>query len=120
MAFPITVKIKNLRLRTIVGIFPQERESLQDVVINATIQFDAASALHSDQIKDTLDYKTLTKNIIDHVEKSRWFLLEKLTRSVLDLILEDPRVKKASVEIDKPMALRFADSVSCIAEAQRP
>jgi D-erythro-7,8-dihydroneopterin triphosphate epimerase len=120
MASLITVKIKNLRLRTIVGIFPEERENLQDVIINAAIRFDAGPAVATDQIGDTLDYKSLAKKIIQHVETSRFFLLEKLARSVLDLMMEDPRVKKASVEIDKPHALRFADSVSCTAEAERP
>lgn len=120
MASSITVKIKNLRLRTIVGIFPHERENPQDVIINAVIRFDAGAALRTDRIEDTLDYKSLTKKIVQKVEQSRFYLLEKLTYYILDHIMEDARVTWASVEVDKPHALRFTDSVSCVAEAERP
>ena len=66
----------------------------------------------SDSIDDTVDYKALTKKIIEKVENSSFFLIEKLTKVILDIVMEDPLVEEASVKVDKPHALRFADSVS--------
>jgi D-erythro-7,8-dihydroneopterin triphosphate epimerase len=107
-----TIRITNLKLRTIVGINDWERECKQDVVVNMAIDFDAASACESDAIKDTIDYKAMTKRVIREVEGSSFFLLEKIAKCILDILAENPRVKEATVRVDKPFALRFADSVS--------
>ena len=106
------IRIKNLRLRTIIGIYDWERTELQDVIINAEIEFDGAKATSSDNIQDTIDYKTINKKIIEMVESSKFFLLEKLADTILKIIMEDKKVIKAKVEVDKPGALRFTDSVS--------
>ncbi|MCK5014225.1 MAG: dihydroneopterin aldolase [Candidatus Omnitrophica bacterium] len=107
-----TIRITNLKLRAVIGTNDWERDCKQDVLINVEIGFDASKASESDQIKDTIDYKALTKRIIQVVEPSNFFLLEKLAKRVLNIIMENPLVKKATVRIDKPLALRFADSVS--------
>ena len=54
----------------------------------------------------------MTKKIIQHVEEGRFLLLEKLVADVLAICCEHSLVQFASVTIDKPHALRFADSVS--------
>lgn len=106
------IRITDLKLRTIIGINDWEREEVQDVKINAVIEFDETASVQSDDIKDTVDYKTISKKIITFVEKSEFFLLEKLTAGVLDIVMQDPKVLSASVRIDKPQALRFSESVS--------
>ena len=107
-----TIRITNLKLRAIIGIYDWEREHKQDVIINITMDFDAAKACASDAIEDTLDYKTITKRIITEVEASDFFLLEKLTQFILDIVMDYSLVQEATVRVDKPFALRFADSVS--------
>ena len=107
-----TIRITDLTLKAIIGIFDWERKKKQTVVINVEIEFNAAKAIKSDEVKDTVDYKVITKEIIRHVEGSKYFLLEKMADSVLKIVLKSPKVKKARVRIDKPGALRFARSVS--------
>ncbi|GLS84224.1 dihydroneopterin triphosphate 2'-epimerase [Paraferrimonas haliotis] len=106
------IRIKNLRLRTYIGINPDEVKNKQDVVINVVIEYCADNARESDNMDDALNYRTITKKIIPLVEDNRFYLLEKLTADVLAIASEHPWVERASVEIDKPHALRFADSVS--------
>jgi FolB domain-containing protein len=106
------IRIKNLRLRAIVGINPWEREQAQEVVLNVELEFDGAKAAASDRIEDTVDYKRLKRQIMREVEASQYFLIEKLAARVLEIIRAEPLVTRATVEIDKPSALRFADSVS--------
>ena len=114
-----TIRITDLTLKAIIGIFDWERTRKQKVVINVEIVFDASKAAKSDKVKDTVDYKAITKKIIKHVEASKYFLIEKMADQVLKIVLEDKKVKAAKVRIDKPGALRFAKSVSVEFEAKR-
>ena len=107
-----TIFIKNLRLRTIIGIEETERTNKQDIIINVEIEVDTDQAAQSDNINDAFNYRTITKKIIQFVETSDFFLLEKLVDQILKLIMQEEQVFSATVEIDKPAALRFADSVS--------
>ena len=119
MAQPAAIiRIKNLRLRTFIGI-KEEINNRQDIVINVTIHYPADKARTSEDINDALNYRTVTKNIIQHVENNRFSLLEKLTQDVLDIAREHHWVTYAEVEIDKLHALRYADSVSMTLSWQR-
>ena len=106
------IRITNLRLRTIIGTHDWEREVQQDVVVNIALDYDAARAIASDDLRETVDYKALTKQIIKEVEASRFFLLEKLAGRIIEIVAARPAVREAVVRVDKPQALRFADSVS--------
>ena len=106
------IRIKNLRLRTFIGINEEEIKNKQDVVINVEVHYVAKRALHSTEIEDALNYRPITKSLIKHVEDNRFELLERLTAELLDLVSSDERVTFAEVEVDKPHALRFSDSVS--------
>lgn len=114
-----TLKIKNLLLRTCVGFNPHEIGKRQDLVINIIIKYDSDKEEQSDKPEDALDYRTITKEIIDKVEKSKFNLIEALARLVLDIIMAYERVSYSEVEIDKMHALRFSESVSITLSAQR-
>ena len=113
------IRIKNLLIPTIIGFNPEERKNHQDVRINMKIEVDVSGALITDHQDGIYNYKTITKLIIAFVSKSKFNLLEKLTHEVLQLVMQDGRVIRAKVEIDKPGALRFTDSVSVEMEAHR-
>lgn len=114
------IRVKNLLLRTYIGFNPEEIANMQDVVINIEIEADIPEdALLSDEPDGIYNYKTITKQIIALVQEKRFKLLEVLTKNILDLIMTDERVSWARVEVDKPHALRFAESVSFEMEAER-
>lgn len=113
------IRIKNLLVRTIIGFNPDERVNRQDVIINLEIEVDISKAVSTDDQDGIYNYKTITKSIIAFVSESKYFLLEKLTHEVLQLVMSDPRVLRARIEIDKPQALRFTDSVSVQLESVR-
>jgi len=110
------INIRNLRLRTFIGFNPEEREKQQDVVINIEIRYAVNGAALDDQVDQALNYKTITKAVIRHVEEGQFLLLERLVSDVLDICSGHPSIRFASVTIDKPHALRFADSVSLTLE----
>jgi len=113
------IKVKNLLLRTYIGFNPDEKVNMQDVIINFEIETDVSNkALAEDDPVDILDYKSITKKVIQLVQEGKFNLLEVLTQKILDLIMENKKVRRARVEVDKPHALRFAESVSIEMEAE--
>ena len=115
-----TINIRNLRLRTLIGFNPDERLKKQDVVLNIEINYGIDNAVLQDNIEEALNYKVVTKKVIEHVEQGQFLLLEKLVSDVLSICSEHPGVRSSRVTIDKPHALRFADSVSLTLEHQGP
>lgn len=114
-----TINIENLRLRTFIGFNADELVKQQDIVINALIEFDATKPSISDDEKDTLNYKVITKAIIKYVENGKFRLVEKLNADIVGIIMDNPQVLKTQVRVEKPHALRFADSVSVSLAAER-
>ncbi|ANI62392.1 D-erythro-7,8-dihydroneopterin triphosphate epimerase [Pseudomonas frederiksbergensis] len=113
------IRVKDLCLRTFIGINEDEILNKQDVLINLTILYAAQDAVRDNDIDHALNYRTITKAIIAHVEGNRFALLERLTQELLDLIMANESVLYAEVEVDKPHALRFAESVSITLAASR-
>ena len=111
-----TIKITNLRLRTLIGFNPEEQIKKQDVVLNIEIDYALPDAALEDRVEHALNYKTITKQVIRHVEDGQFLLLEKLVADVVDICSSRDGVERARVTIDKPHALRFADSVSLTLE----
>ncbi|WP_298182969.1 dihydroneopterin triphosphate 2'-epimerase [uncultured Pseudomonas sp.] len=106
------IRVKDLRLRTYIGIKEEEINNKQDVLINLTILYPVADAVRDNDIDHALNYRTITKAVIHHVEENRFALLERMTQEILDLVMANSAVRYAEVEVDKLHALRFAESVS--------
>ncbi len=108
-----TATVKNIRCRTIVGAYDWERNVTQDIIINFSVEYDATNVINSDNLDDTLNYCELAEEIVEKVEKTEFFILEKLVSFILDIIMSRPNAIQATVEVDKVAPLRrFADSVS--------
>lgn len=105
------IHITNLMVRGILGINPDERVNRQDILVNVTLWADTAPAAASDDIDDAVNYKTITKRIIAHIEEGEPMLVERLVQEIADICLEDERVEQVEVRVEKPGALRFAESV---------
>ncbi|NLG15836.1 MAG: dihydroneopterin aldolase [Fibrobacter sp.] len=114
-----TIHILNLSLQTTIGWNAWERQQKQNVIINITLQFDQTGAVKSDDLSEAIDYKSLKNRIVQEVESSTFHLLESLTDHILSIVMSDKQVISATVKVDKPHALRFADSVSVQISAER-
>lgn len=106
------IYIRDLRLRCIVGIYPEERTNKQDVLINVVMWCDLRPAAETDQIEDTVNYKFVKKGIAALVEGSEYLLIERMAGAIADLCLKERGVEQVQVTVDKPGALRFARSVA--------
>ena len=81
------IRVKDLCLRTFIGINEDEILNKQDVLINLTILYAAQEAVRDNDIDHALNYRTITKAIIAHVEGNRFALLERMTQELLDLVM---------------------------------
>lgn len=106
------IHIRDLRARCIVGVFPEEREKAQEIIINIILYADLRKAGESDALEDTVDYKEVKQRVLAYVETSACFLVEKLARHIADICLDASGVQEVTVTVDKPGALRFARSVA--------
>nr|WP_258405330.1 FolB domain-containing protein [Shewanella mesophila] len=77
------------------GFNSEEREKQQDVVINIEIHYPASLSAQTDNVNDALNYKVITKKVIQHVEEGRFLLLEKLVADILEISGEHPWVATA-------------------------
>jgi 2-amino-4-hydroxy-6-hydroxymethyldihydropteridine diphosphokinase len=113
------IQIKDLLLRAVIGVNDEERRDRQDVLINLTLYTDTRAAGASDALADAVNYRAIAKRIIHLVENSQFYLVEKLAAEIAALCLEDQRVERVAVRVEKPGALRFARSVGVEIERTR-
>jgi 7,8-dihydroneopterin aldolase/epimerase/oxygenase len=105
------VFIRDLEVRTVIGVFDWEREIKQKLVFNFELGTDIAKAAASDALIDTLDYKAISHAVHDMVEASEYQLVETVAEKVAAMILEKFPVKWLSLTLDKPGAVSVAKSV---------
>lgn len=106
------IRISNVDVMGILGIKPEEQENPQLIRISATLWVDTRPAATSDDIADAVNYRTITKAMIAHIEQGNPFLVERLAQELADICLAtDPRIAEVEVTVEKPTALRHAESV---------
>ena len=106
------ITIRDLEIECIVGTQPKERVTPQTVRINIVLECDLAPAAKSDDIADTVDYKLLKNRLVEAIERSDFYLIERMAEHVAGMCLEEARVQAVTVTVDKPGALTGARSVA--------
>ncbi len=113
------IKIKNLKLETILGIYDWEQDTPRPIIINATIHTDNDNARFSNNIEDTIDYDSIVKQIKTYVASKNFQLIEKMNQEILDLIMKDERISKCELEIDKVGVVENVESFSVTLTKER-
>jgi len=111
--------IKDLLIRGVIGISEHEREQPQDILVNVVMNTDISAAGSSDDVNDSVNYRTVAKKILAHVEKVQRYTVEALATDIAGMILEDPKVVSVRVRVEKPGAVRFSKSVGVEIERSR-
>ena len=111
-----TIFLRDLRVRTIVGIWEWERRMPQLVSIDLEMAADVRRAAASDNIADTLDYKAVSKRVIGFVEDSSFNLVETLAERVAEVVTREFAVPWVKVAIHKPWAIRGSRDVGIVVE----
>ena len=85
--------LKNLRLKTRIGLFEWEKQIDQIININVEVGFNITKAANSDDVRYSLDYKTLSNVIKEYVKNNTHELIETLIENIANIIIEDFDVK---------------------------
>lgn len=112
--------IRDLLARGIIGINPEERKNRQDILVNVIMWADTRAAAAGDDIDEAVNYRTVAKAIINHIENSEPLLVERLAADLVKLCFEtNPRVQAVELTVEKPGAVRFARSVGVTIRRKR-
>jgi len=111
-AGPESIHLRDLRVSCVIGTLPEERKAQQEVVLNIVLRADLSAACRSDRLADTLDYARIEREVVEAVEGSSFFLLERLAEEVARVCLAPDRVDSVRVTVDKPGALPACRSVA--------
>ena len=113
------VFITNLRVRGILGIHDWERVTPREIVINATMFTDTRPAAQSDDISDCVNYSDMAKKLRAHAESAARMTVEALANDLAEICLQEPKVVKVILRVDKPGAVPDADSVAVEVEREK-
>lgn len=113
------VIIKNLLVRGIIGVNDWERKRPQDILINITLFTDTHHAAETDDIKDCVNYSIVSKKVQKHAEGAERLTVEALANELAKICLEEQKVQKVVISVEKPGAVRFAESVGVEIERSR-
>lgn len=110
------VFIRDLQVETVIGIYDWERKIKQIISLDIDMATDIQKAANSDNIDDTLSYKTVAKRLIAFVEASEYELVEALAEKICAIIREEFNVPWVRLTLNKPGAVRGSRSVGVIIE----
>jgi len=105
------VIITNLRVHGIIGIHQHERETPQEILINATVYTDTHRAAQTDDIEDCVNYSTLARKLKAHAESAARYTVEALANDLAKLCLQEQGVERVILRVEKPDAVPSAQSV---------
>ncbi len=113
------IKIKNFKFKTILGIYKWEEEFEREVIINLAIHTDHDRARFTNNINDTIDYDKITDKIKTLLLNKNFRLIEEMSQQILDLIMQDDRIKRCEIEVDKVGVIDGVESFAVLLSQNR-
>ena len=106
-----TVFIKNFIIEEIIGIHKQEKVNKQKIKFNIILSVDRNTVPNEKNIKSIVDYEKITNKLKNLTRSKKYNFLESLAEDSFKEIFEDKRINSATIKIEKPEAIKNAESV---------
>ena len=110
------VYIRELEVETVIGIYDWEREIRQVVSLDLEMGTDIRQAANSEDIENTLNYKSVSDRLIQFIEESEFLLVETMAEQISDIVLQEFSVNWLRLRLGKPGAVPQAKDVGVIIE----
>lgn len=114
------VYIRDIKIECVIGVWDWERRIKQTIRIDLEMSADAARAARSDRIDETVDYKAVTKRVVEFASASEFQLVETLAEKISEIVRQEFNVPWIRVRANKRGALRDAGDVGVIIERGDP
>jgi dihydroneopterin aldolase len=114
-----TVFLRGLAIETTIGFFDWERHVKQTVVIDLEIPVDCARAAATDNVNETVDYKSIAKRTIAFVSEAQFHLVETLAHNLALTLLAEYDIAWIRLSLNKPGAIRGSRDVGVTIERHR-
>ena len=111
-----TIFIRGLEARAILGVNDWERVEPQTVLLDLEMACDASVPAEEDDLEKAINYRSVAKAVLGHVEASSYFLIETLAERVAELVLREFPVPWVRLRVTKPGAVRFSREVGVLIE----
>ncbi|MCV6609703.1 MAG: dihydroneopterin aldolase [Amphritea sp.] len=110
------VYIRGLEVETVIGIYDWEREIRQTVRVDLEMATDIRQAAASEDIENTLDYKSVSDRLISFIGESEFLLVETMAEEIAQIVLNEFNVPWLRLQLGKPGAVPSATDVGVIIE----
>jgi dihydroneopterin aldolase len=111
--------LRGLSAECIIGFIDWERRVKQTVVVDLELPVDCRRASVTDDVADTVDYKSVAKRVLAYIEASEFKLVETLAHRLALLLLEEFALEWVRISLNKPGAIRGSRDVGVVIERSR-
>ena len=106
-----TVFIKDFIIQEIIGIHDHEKTKKQKIKFNIVLNVDQSTVPNEKDIKSIVDYEKIINKLENLAKGKKYNFLESLAEDSFKEIFEDKRISSVKIKIEKPDAIKNADSV---------
>ena len=106
-----TVFIKDFIIEEIIGVHEHERIKKQKIKFNISLDINQSSIPNEKNIKSIIDYEKITNKLEKLTKSKKYNFLESLAEDSFKEIFEDKRINSVTIKIEKPQAIKNAESV---------
>ena len=106
----LTVFVRGLRVEAGIGVHDHEQGRLQPLIIDVTLALAPAPV---ERLADTINYETVAQAARAIVAEGHVGLVETFAERLAAACLDDVRVRRCTVRIEKPGALEAAAAAGC-------
>ena len=106
-----TVFIKDFIIDEIIGFYKHEKIKKQKIKFNIVLDINQNSIPNERDIKSIVDYEKITNKLKNLTKSKKYNFLESLAEDSFKEIFEDKRIDSVTIKIEKPEAIKNAESV---------
>ena len=96
-----SIEVTGIRAYGYTGYLPEEQVLGQWFEVDLVLWLDLTAASASDNIEETLDYRQAIDIVKKQITTAKFALIEKLTTTIAEEILNIKKVKKVQIKLSK-------------------
>ena len=106
-----TVFIKDFIIHEIIGIHDHEKIKKQKIKFNIMLDVNQNTVPNEKDLRSIIDYEKIITKLENLTKNKKYNFLESLAEDSFKEIFEDKRINSVKIKIEKPDAIKNADSV---------